>query len=73
MNYLVLGVWMNYFVCWYDAGLERYELKLSRKGPYLSNGGNLGFMPYSLQSAIYNLQMDIKDQAGTNIVISIDV
>ena len=22
---LVLGVWMNYFVCWYDAGLERYE------------------------------------------------
>ena len=40
---LVLGAWMNYFVFWYNAGLERYE----QRGHswefclYFSNGVNL--------------------------------
>ena len=29
---LVSGVWMNYFICWYDAEFERYEIKLRRNG-----------------------------------------
>ena len=78
VSFLILGIFHIYQGCG-SANLLLICCIIGRYGEkdlstlHFSVVGTSSFMPYSWQRAIYNFQFDIKEQANTNIDISINL